>query len=143
MTPTGIDKLELPRVLADQITRLARKAVPLEIVGLLAGPRPGQISAVYPLENVATDPTRAYVAEPAGLARALASIRSERLELVAIYHSHPHGPANPSETDIARAAWDVPNLIVDARTLAMRAWWLADDVREVAIVVKDTVEPKA
>lgn len=141
MTPIGPDKLELPRVLADQITRLARKAVPLEVVGLLAGPRPGKITAVYPLENVATSPERAYVADPAGLARALASIRSERLELVAIYHSHPHGPANPSETDIARAAWDVPHLIVDARTLVVRAWLLTDGVREVQIEVKETVSP--
>jgi [CysO sulfur-carrier protein]-S-L-cysteine hydrolase len=142
VTANTTQNLELPRVLADQIARLARKAVPLEIVGLLAGPRPGRVSAIYPLENVAANPERAYVAEPAGLARALASIRSERLELVAIYHSHPNGPANPSETDIARSAWDVPNLIVDARTLTMRAWLMVDGVFEVQLDVDETVNSK-
>jgi [CysO sulfur-carrier protein]-S-L-cysteine hydrolase len=142
VTANTTQSLELPRVLADQIARLARKAVPLEIVGLLAGPRPGRVSAIYPLENVAANPERAYVAEPAGLARALASIRSERLELVAIYHSHPNGPANPSETDIARSAWDVPNLIVDARTLTMRAWLMVDGVLEVQLDVDETVNSK-
>jgi [CysO sulfur-carrier protein]-S-L-cysteine hydrolase len=134
--------LELPRVLADQIARLARRAAPLEVVGLLAGPRLGRVSAIYPLENVAANPERAYVAEPAGLVRAIASIRSERLELVAIYHSHPNGPASPSETDIARSAWDVPHLIVDARTLTMRAWLLTDGVQEVQLNVEEAVGPK-
>ena len=45
--------------------------------------------------------------------RALKAIQAEELELVAIYHSHPHGPAQFSRTDQQKAAYDVPYLIAD------------------------------
>ena len=56
------------------------------------------------------------------------------LEVVAIYHSHPRGPAAPSATDLAEARWDVPYLIADPTSQALRAYRLVGTVREVTIV---------
>lgn len=115
--------------------RLARASAPLECVGLLAGPEPDRATELYPLRNVAPDPERRYAADPAGLIRALRAIRDQRLEVVAIYHSHPRGGTAPSRTDVEAAAWDAPYLIVDAVSGEMRAWRLLGGVRE------ETLEP--
>ena len=129
----GTPTLELPHVLAGQLRHLAQKARPLEVVGLLSGPREGVVSAIYPLENIAQEPERNYLAEPAGLLRAITAMRADRLELVGIYHSHPNGPTTPSGTDIERAEWDVPYLIVDAERGLMQAWLLLGGVRQVRL----------
>jgi proteasome lid subunit RPN8/RPN11 len=127
--------LELPRVLATQILSLARDAAPFEIVGVLGGPHAGRVSTMYPLQNVADQPERAYQAEPAGLARALVAIRREQLELVGIYHSHPNGPSTPSSTDLKQATWDVPYLIVDAHSGVIQAWLLFETLQTVHLEI--------
>ncbi len=54
------------------------------------------------MENVAGSET-AYEMAPAQLIGALRGLRDAGEELVAIYHSHPQGPARPSRIDIERA----------------------------------------
>ncbi|NJK44229.1 MAG: M67 family metallopeptidase [Pleurocapsa sp. SU_196_0] len=114
--------LHLPQAILEQLRILAREARPLEIVGLLAGERLERVSTLIPLENAALDPTRRFSAEPASLVRGLKLIRESRLELCALFHSHPDGPAAPSRTDLENANWDVPMLIVDAWSGEVRAW---------------------
>ncbi|HWG85123.1 MAG TPA: Mov34/MPN/PAD-1 family protein, partial [Deinococcales bacterium] len=80
---------------------------------------------------------RQYSTEPAGLVRALMNARQRGLELVAIYHSHPRGPATPSATDLALARWDVPYLIADPHGGEMRAFRLVGGASEVSIEVTD------
>jgi proteasome lid subunit RPN8/RPN11 len=114
--------LHLPRPILEQMRALAREARPLEVVGMLAGERLDRVNTLIPLENAALDPRRRFQAEPRSLVRALKLIRELRLELCALFHSHPDGPAAPSRVDLENARWDVPMLIVDARTLEVRAW---------------------
>jgi proteasome lid subunit RPN8/RPN11 len=114
--------LYLPQIVLEQLRVLAREARPLEVVGLLAGERLERVNTLIPLENVALDPTRRFSAEPASLVRGLKLIRESRLELCALFHSHPDGPAAPSLTDLENANWDVPMLIVDAWSGEVRAW---------------------
>ncbi len=114
--------LVLPKSLRSELQTLAHDARPLEIVGLLAGETLTRISALIPLENAADEPTRRFQAAPAGLVRGLKLIRESRLELCALFHSHPDGPATPSRTDIESRQWDQPMLIVDASSGAVRAW---------------------
>lgn len=64
------------------------------------------------MENVAGSET-AYEMDPAQLIGALRGLRDVGEELIAIYHSHPHGPARPSRIDIERAYYpDVAYVIV-------------------------------
>jgi proteasome lid subunit RPN8/RPN11 len=118
--------LHIPKSIHSQLLSLATSAKPLEIVGLLGGSELTRISTIVPLENNASDPTRRFEAERRSLVHGLKALRESRLELCALYHSHPNGPALPSRVDLENAQWDVPMLIVDAVTLTVRAWRLVD-----------------
>ncbi len=78
-----------------------RQWYPLEACGLLAGG--GQtVNAVYPIDNILRSPT-AYEMEPTQQLNAMLDFEAQGESLLAIYHSHPQGPASPSETDIEKA----------------------------------------
>ena len=128
-------KLELPKILLAHLFDLARSALPNECVGFLAGISSGQVSAVFPLVNVAGDASRFYAAEPSGVIRALKAIKNQHLELVGIYHSHPRHEAVPSKTDLEKAAWEVPYLILDVQNAKARAWALLDGILEIPVEV--------
>jgi proteasome lid subunit RPN8/RPN11 len=128
-------KLELPKVLYTHLFELARNALPNECVGFLAGISSEQVSAVFPLVNVAGDASSYYTAEPSGTIRALKAIKNQHLELVGIYHSHPRHEAKPSKTDLEKATWDVPYLILDVQNLKARAWELLDGMTEIEVVI--------
>lgn len=74
---------------------------PLEACGLLAGTG-STILKVYCLENELRSPTRFRIAPRAQL-EAFEGIEAQGMQLLAIYHSHPEGPSQPSPTDIAEA----------------------------------------
>jgi proteasome lid subunit RPN8/RPN11 len=106
--------------LYQQLLKIAHLAVPLEVVGVLAGL--DTVQEILPLENVAAEPKKEFIADPNGLVLALRHIRTQGLELLAFYHSHPNSPPIPSKTDYAEARWDVPMVIVDAKNQTARAW---------------------
>ena len=56
-------------------------------------------------------------------------------EIVAIYHSHPRGPARPSATDIEKAVWQTIYVIIDPNTKEVRAFKLPVNV-EVDLLVE-------
>ncbi len=86
------------------------RRAPQEACGLLAGI--GQTTlAVFPISNVLKSPVR-FRMEPYEQLQALNQIDENNWQLLAIYHSHPNGPAHPSPTDIAEAAYpEAVNLI--------------------------------
>ena len=53
--------------------------------------------------NVASDPATQYEIAPAELFQMMREIRGAGLQLLGIYHSHPHGANEPSRTDVERA----------------------------------------
>jgi proteasome lid subunit RPN8/RPN11 len=73
-----------------------------ERCGLLAG-RDGVITRVLHAHSIAGDPATQYEIAPAELFQLMREIRGAGLQLLGIYHSHPHGPNEPSRTDVARA----------------------------------------
>lgn len=74
---------------------------PLEGCGLLAG-RAGRVARLYPVDNALRSSTE-YEMDPHQQLRAMLDLEEAGWELLAIYHSHPHGPPEPSATDVARA----------------------------------------
>lgn len=111
-----------------------RAVQPNEGVGLWVG-QWGQVRQVWPLENIHATPQLCYEANPQALLEALRKLETTGLELVAIYHSHPTGPAQPSETDRLEAFWRVPYVIVALETGDIRAFWLPER-EEVVVVVE-------
>jgi proteasome lid subunit RPN8/RPN11 len=83
----------------------ARRDRPRECCGLLVGAK-GRVTAAVPMRNLARGRTR-YRLDPAGhisLQRVLRVIAPETA-IVGVYHSHPRGPAVPSETDVTEALY--------------------------------------
>jgi len=74
---------------------------PEEGCGLAAGNN-NLVSQIYPIENILHSQT-AYEMDPLSQVKTMLAIETQANALLAIYHSHPHGPATPSETDIAQA----------------------------------------
>ena len=87
--------------IAAQIVEHAQSGYPHEVCGLVAG-RGDVATAAYPGRNISPTPAVTYELDHDTLARMI-DFEDAGLELVAIYHSHPHGPETPSPTDIAHA----------------------------------------
>ena len=110
-----------------------------ERCGLLAG-RDGVITLVLHAGNIAGDPATQYEIAPAELFQLMREIRGAGLQLLGIYHSHPHGANEPSRTDIARAyypdaAYFIISPLPDAET-AVRAFSIRDgEVSELQISI--------
>ena len=75
--------------------------VPEEACGFLAGQR--QLAReIFPITNTLHSPL-AFHMQPQEQLRAFQSIEAQGLNLLGIYHSHPGGPPDPSEEDLAQA----------------------------------------
>jgi proteasome lid subunit RPN8/RPN11 len=122
--------LYVPRRLLEETQAHLRREFPKEGVGLWGGRR--EVERVLPLPNVHPNPLSAYLAEPLSLLKALKALEEEGMALLAIYHSHPRGPAFPSPKDLQEARWRVPYVIFG--TDGFRAFLLPEG-REVGIAV--------
>jgi len=122
--------LYVPRRLLEETQAHLRREFPKEGVGLWGGRR--EVERVIPLPNAHPSPLTAYLAEPLALLKALKALEKEGMALLAIYHSHPKGPAFPSSTDLQEARWRVPYVIFG--TDGFRAFLLPEG-REVEIAV--------
>ena len=95
------DCVVVSRTVVQELLAESRREPDLECCGLLAG-RDALISAVLPARNVLQSAT-AYEIAPAQLFSLFRRMRTERLEHLGIYHSHPRGDNSPSPRDIERA----------------------------------------
>ena len=135
MTP-----LRLPRALFEDLLEEARRALPNECCGLLAG-RGRTVSRVFRASNAQPSPS-SYKIRPRELFALFRQMRAENLELVGIYHSHPAGENYPSARDRARAYYpDAAYVIVSLRAGApqpLRAFRLAEEsVEEIPVEIAD------
>lgn len=105
------DRLKISQAIIECMLAHARAEAPLECCGLLVG-RDGLIEEIFPTKNALASKT-AYEIAPAELFEMFRALRSRQLELLGIYHSHPHSENVPSPTDIAGANYpDTPYVIV-------------------------------
>lgn len=95
-----------------QITDLAEAAYPRECCGLLIGNEDGagegiwRVTKVAPSENLAPDDRNdRFEVDPLVRLRLQKELRGTSESLIGIFHSHPDGPAQPSETDLENA-WE-------------------------------------
>lgn len=122
--------LILPRSLLDDMLAHVSGLWPEEACGLVGG-REGRAARLYPVENARHSPV-AFEMEPLQQIKAMLAMEAEGLELIAIYHSHPDGPARPSATDVANAYYpDAVQLIIslaDRARPSVRAFTIIDGV---------------
>ena len=75
--------------------------LPLEGCGFMAGSAT-RVERLYPIANRLASPY-AYEMEPDQQLQAMVDLEDQGWEMLAIYHSHPHGPDTPSQTDVLQA----------------------------------------
>jgi [CysO sulfur-carrier protein]-S-L-cysteine hydrolase len=135
----GEKVFELDQSTWDVLVEHAWSDFPYEVCGLL-GVRPDGGIAHYPIDNAERSMTY-YVMEPRQLLRAMREIEDEELGL-AIYHSHTHTRAYPSETDIRLAAYPEATYLIitlqDRDHPDIRAFEIIDgEVTEVPVVLRE------
>lgn len=128
--------LTLSRAQWEQMRGYVEAHAPLEACGLLGG-REGIVELVIPVRNAAGSPVR-FRMEPLEQLNAFEQVESAGMEVLAVFHSHPQGPAVPSPTDIAEAFYEVVQVIWspgEGEWLAHAFWIEAGRAAEVPLIV--------
>ena len=99
--------IDIPKHIIDGIISQAYNELPNEACGLLTGKNNVAVKQ-HALTNIDHSPEH-FSFDPAEQFQVLRSARSNDLEIIANYHSHPETPSRPSEEDIL-LAYD-PNIL--------------------------------
>lgn len=99
--------IELDAGLRARLTQRAEDAAPQEACGLISAPSGTSLAerdehglyGLWSAENASADPKTSFLIDPDEQRRLLMHIWERNEEVVGIFHSHPRGPATPSETD--------------------------------------------
>lgn len=97
----------IPKHIIDGIIAQAKNELPNEACGLLIG-KNNEVTKQYPMTNIDHSPEH-FSFDPTEQFQVLRSARTNELEIIANYHSHPETPSRPSVEDI-RLAYD-PNIV--------------------------------
>ncbi len=107
--------LDLPESILNGMKQAVQAAFPEEACGLIFG-RGQRVERAAAIENELHSAVR-FRLEPRGQLAAMQSAEEDGLDLLAIYHSHPRGPAHPSPTDMREAAYSQAAYLI---------WWMDD-----------------
>jgi proteasome lid subunit RPN8/RPN11 len=133
-----LSRLIIARAHWEAMRRHVADRTPLEACGLVAG-RAGASTAVITVTNVLGSPVR-FRMDALEQWRAFEQIEAASWEVLAIFHSHPAGPAHPSPTDLAEAAYPVVNIIwfPAAGAWTARGFWIVNNAyEEVALEIAE------
>lgn len=115
--------------IAGELIEHARQSSPQEACGMIGGLK-NEASQVYPLKNI-EESELTYAIDPKEAFSVIKQMRSEGVEFIASYHSHPATEAYPSPTDRAKASsLSMFYVIVSLRNPSspkIRAFKISDD----------------
>jgi len=119
---------ELDGVLVKTIVEQGLREFPNECCGLIAS-EAGVPVKVFPMTNADASPAT-YRLDGKEQLRVFDQMDEQGLELWAIYHSHTHSEAYPSETDVRLAFYpDARYLLLsltDRKSPVLRSFWIRD-----------------
>jgi proteasome lid subunit RPN8/RPN11 len=96
--------MKIPRAQADAMVAHALEGYPCEACGVFLGNGAVVKRAVRAVNRETESPRVRYQIAPEDLMQIQRGARSEGIEIIGYYHSHPDHPARPSETDRRIAA---------------------------------------
>jgi proteasome lid subunit RPN8/RPN11 len=106
--------IRIPGSIYRKMVEHAKKEKPLECCGLLAG-KDQTVQEIFETQNAARSPIL-FSMDPKEELMALKEIENQSMEIVAIYHSHPHTIPFPSEADVKMSfSFDVPLVIISLK----------------------------
>ncbi|MFQ5737204.1 MAG: Mov34/MPN/PAD-1 family protein [Thermodesulfobacteriota bacterium] len=127
------NSLAISRDIYDQIVEHAKEAYPNECCGILIGSymKGKKVLYVHRAENTNTERAKdRYIISPTEIYLIDREARSQSLDIVGFYHSHPDHPSEPSQTD---REWGQPKysyIIVSVKNgteVAARCWTFEDE----------------
>ncbi|MCH8206121.1 MAG: M67 family metallopeptidase [Chloroflexi bacterium] len=114
--------LSIAKEFAEEMVAHAKREDPNECCGILAG-KDGTVHHLYRITNTTLSPYR-YLMDPQEFLNADKDSERNGWDFLAFYHSHTHGPAYPSPTDVR---------------MALESGWL--DLYYVLVSLEDKEEP--
>ncbi len=118
--------LHIPEAMYEEMVQHAQVELPNECVGMLIGSADGIVTEYLPLVNELNSPTR-FLTEPYSMLRAEKRCRELKLEVLAIFHSHPTSEPVPSKYDVAdHYSSTVMSLILTMidNPSPLQGWWI-------------------
>ena len=103
--------LTLKKELLLRIIGQCQEKFPNEACGILAG-RNSVAEKVYPLTNISDNPKLCYIIDPKEQLSIFKQLRSDNLEMLAIFHSHIDVEAYPSKKDVELAFYPDSSYII-------------------------------
>ena len=139
--PTGHHGLVLPAEVRRQISIWAAAGHPDEACGLLIGRARGnrfQVVRASCARNLETDrPRDRYTLAPDDWVAAESRAKTDGLDVIGVWHSHPDHPAEPSQTDL-EAAWEDYSYLILSVTpegvTDLRSWRLFERAFEEQVI---------
>jgi len=135
-----LPEIKISRKITNQLLHLAQISPASEVCGLI-GSQQGKPSSCYPIDNIAEQPQQQFLLDPKQQISAMTKMRERNEDLLAIYHSHPTSPAEPSKIDIDLASYpDALNFIISLNTkgvLELRGFMLGNNsAKEISLVLE-------
>ena len=106
--------IRIPEPIYRRIVEHAKRENPLECCGLLGG-KDQTVQKVFETQNVARSPNL-FSMDPKEELMVFEEMDNQSMEIIAIYHSHPHTIPFPSEADVKMAfSFNVPLVIISLK----------------------------
>ena len=106
--------IRIPKPILQQMVEHAKRESPLECCGILSG-KEKTVEKAFELKNTEESPIQ-YSMSPRDQMKVFEEMERESMEMVAIYHSHPHTIPVPSETDVKLAFYpDISSIIISLK----------------------------
>ncbi len=102
--------LYLSKKQAQELVEHARKELPNEACGILAG-KEGRVENIYLMIN-GDKSAETFFMDPKEQLKVIKEIRNRGLEMVGIYHSHPQTEAYPSARDLELAFYPQASYVI-------------------------------
>ena len=135
-----LPEIKIPRKITNQLLHLAQISPTTEVCGLI-GSQQGKPRSCYPIDNIAEQPQQQFLLDPKQQIAAMTKMREHNEDLLAIYHSHPTSPAEPSQIDIDMASYpDALYFIISLNTkgvLELRGFKLGNNTaKEISLILE-------
>ena len=106
--------VRIPQSIYQRMIEHAQKEWPLECCGILSG-KEKTVKKVFELKNTEESPVQ-YSMSPRDQLKVFGEMERDSMEMIAIYHSHPHTIPFPSETDVKLAFYpDISSIIISLK----------------------------
>ena len=106
--------IRIPKSILQQMVEHAKRESPLECCGILSG-KEKTVEKAFELKNTDESPIQ-YSMSPRDQMKVFEEMERESMEMIAIYHSHPHTIPFPSETDVKLAFYpDISSIIISLK----------------------------